>query len=336
MTKKTSRFRPSAFGFWIFAAASVLLSTAATNSPAPADKLSSESAPPSSPREFFNTGTRLLFEGKELAGSPRTSNRAQDKFHKAEELLEEVLASQVERLQPTALYNLGHVRFNQGIEEFKKVLMGVTGQRDQRATQLGDEAIRHLDEAQASGDIDRMVSSYLEGRGARRELRDAAAAVKNALEICRATLIKWQRASDDFKSAYELAPTDNDARKNAQIVDRHMAEVIDHVRQLEQEAAAMGNKRRELGQKMKALRGSMPDSQAPPGGAGEDEDDDNQPFGQNPRQREGPSQQGREIPLTPEQAAWLLDMFQRGGLRPIELKPSLEQGQPKERSRKTW
>ena len=59
-------------------------------------------APPVTPRQFFNAGTQKLSEGK---------------LREAEAFLESTLASQQARLQPPALYNLGHVRFRQGTEE---------------------------------------------------------------------------------------------------------------------------------------------------------------------------------------------------------------------------
>ena len=65
----------------------------------------SEPAPPATPREFFNAGTQQLSAGK---------------LREAEASLETALASQNERLQPPALYNLGLVRFEQGVEELKK------------------------------------------------------------------------------------------------------------------------------------------------------------------------------------------------------------------------
>src|SRR5947209_1681522 len=77
-------------------AATCRSSSAAADSPAP-----------STPREFFNAGTRKLREGK---------------LRESEAFLESALASQQERLEPPALYNLGHVRFGQGKEELKKSL----------------------------------------------------------------------------------------------------------------------------------------------------------------------------------------------------------------------
>src|SRR2546430_7852029 len=64
-----------------------------------------EPAPPSSPRDFFNAGTQKLRDGK---------------LREAEAFLETALTSQNERFQPPSLYNLGHVRFGQGVQELKK------------------------------------------------------------------------------------------------------------------------------------------------------------------------------------------------------------------------
>src|SRR5689334_24509675 len=66
---------------------------------------SDPSVAPSTPQELFNAGTRKLQAGK---------------LREAEAFLESSLSSQSEQLQPRALYNLGHVRFGQGVEELKK------------------------------------------------------------------------------------------------------------------------------------------------------------------------------------------------------------------------
>jgi hypothetical protein len=71
----------------------------ATNLPS-----STEPAAPATPRELFNAGTKQLRGGK---------------LREAEASLESALASQRPALQPVALHNLGHVRFGQGIEEWK-------------------------------------------------------------------------------------------------------------------------------------------------------------------------------------------------------------------------
>src|ERR1051326_5498173 len=93
---------------------------------------------PASPRDFFNEGTRKL---------------EQTNFWRAEYNLEQVLQSQDERLQSPALYNLGHVRFGQGLEELKKGPPGGrTTSAGRTAAEHADEALRALNEALAASD----------------------------------------------------------------------------------------------------------------------------------------------------------------------------------------
>src|SRR5262249_10314 len=96
--------------------------------------LSSDAAPPpSTPQELFNAGTQKLHPGK---------------LREAEAFLESSLSSQTERLQPLALYNLGHVRFGQGVEELKKGPSGrQVAARGQMAAKMADDANRTADEA---------------------------------------------------------------------------------------------------------------------------------------------------------------------------------------------
>ncbi len=69
-------------------------------------------------------------------------------------MLESALASQQESLQPVALYNLGHVRFGQGLEELKKGPPGrATLAAGQAASQQTDQAIRSAAEALAGDDL---------------------------------------------------------------------------------------------------------------------------------------------------------------------------------------
>src|SRR5438094_9176251 len=95
------------------------------------------------PREFFNAGAQNLGAGK---------------LAEAETLLERALASQDERLQPAALYNLGHVRFGQGIEELKKgPSAGLAANRSRTAARQGEEAIGSAEAALADNDVGKMV-----------------------------------------------------------------------------------------------------------------------------------------------------------------------------------
>ena len=214
----SSLLRTSDFGLWT----SALLLSALTVFAAP------EASPPATPREFFNAGTRQLQAGK---------------LREAEASLESALASQNQRLQPPALYNLGLVRFGQGVEELKKgPAAKPTAARGQAAIQQADAAIRQAEEALAGNDVEKMVAAYMRGRGARKELKAATEAVRRALQVHGAALTKWERSSGDFKSTLELNSADADARHNAEVLDRCIAKLVDSVRELQQSANGMGDK----------------------------------------------------------------------------------------------
>jgi len=137
---------------------------------------------PTTPREFFNQGTKQLSAGR---------------LREAESFFESVLASQKEPLQIPALYNLGHVRFDQGIEELKKgPAAEKTAARARAATDQASGAIRSIDDALASEEVGKMVAAYQHGRGVRKELKAATEAVQKALEVCGTVLARWQRSDD--------------------------------------------------------------------------------------------------------------------------------------------
>ena len=281
-----------------------------------------EAPPPSTPRDFFNLGTQKLEQGK---------------LREAEAFLESALNSQTERLQPPALYNLGHVRFRQGVEELKKGPQAApTAARGRAAAAAADEAIQAADDALAGDDIPKMVTAYMRGRGVRTELKAAIKAVKQAMETYGTALGKWQRSSSDFKSTVELKRDDADARQNAEAMDRRIAKLIDELRQLQQAAGAMGQKNPDLGQKLKQLRGRIPAPNMPPGAAGDDEEDEDTPKGPEPGQQESATKQGPEMmSLSQEMAGWLLDSFKLDTERRLPMGMN-DTAEPKDRSRPTW
>ncbi len=290
----------------------------AASAPAPAP----EPTPPSTPRELFNAGTEKLRQGK---------------LREAEAFLQSALSAQIEGLQPPTLYNLGHVRFAEGIQELKK---GPASRPSissaDNAGQAADGAIRDADEALAGTDVQKMINAYLRGRGARRDMREAAKLVRQAIETYGTALSKWQRASGDFKSVVELNARDAEARQNADIVDRSIAKLIDSLRQMQQAASMMGQKKQELGEKMKQLKGRIPEDQMPPGAAGEDEEDEDQPNGPKPQDKESAGREGeQQMTLSPEQAGWLLEGFKLDSERRLPMGQK-DTGEPKTRSRKTW
>src|SRR6185369_13879351 len=155
-----------------------------------------------------------------------------------------------------------------------------TAARGRAAAQTAEEAARDADQALASDDVQKMVASYLHGRGARRELKAATQAVRRALESHGAALSKWQRSSGDFKSTVELNRADAEAQQNADTVDGYIAKLVDSLRELQQAAGQMGKKNDELSEKLKQLKGRIPAPDMPPGAAGDDDEDEDMPNGQ--------------------------------------------------------
>ena len=297
----------SGFGLWT----SLLASLAAAPEP----------APPDTPREFYNAGTRQLGAGK---------------LREAEAFLQSTLDSQNQRLQSPALYNLGIVRFGQGAEQLKKgPAAKPTLERGHSAAQQADAALRQANEALGGNDLDRMVAAYMRGRGARKELKAATEAVRRALQAHGAVLTRWERASGDFKSAAELNSADADARHNSEVLDRCIAKLVDSLREMQQCLNGMCDKGKQLGEAMKQLKGRIPAPNMPPGAAGDDEEEEDQPFGPKPGQEEGPSKDGKEMTLSPEQAGWLLDAYKLDSERRLPMGQG-PQAEPKDRSRPTW
>lgn len=291
--------------------------SATTNATAPTIELKT----PSTPREYFNSGTQQLRAGK---------------FREAEAFLESALASQTDSLQYPALYNLGHVRFDQGLEELKKNgPANPTVKRGHTSEKQADGAIKAADDALAGNDVQKMVEAYMHGRGVRKELKSATAAVQQALTVYRNTLSKWERASGDFKGALEVRQSDADAEHNAEVVDRCIAKLVDSVRQMQECANGMCDKGKELGDKLQKLKGKIPAPNMPPGASGEDDEEEDPPFGQKPNQKEGPTREGEQISLSPEQASWLLEGFKLDGERRLPMGQG-QLAQPKDRTRPTW
>jgi tetratricopeptide (TPR) repeat protein len=284
--------------------------------------LPSRSAASPVTRELFNAGTRQL---------------QTNQLREAEVQLVSTLAQQDERLQPAALYNLGHVRFAQGVEALKKSPDAArTTQRARSAAARSEAAVRQADAALAGNDIQQMVAAYQQGRGARRELREAEKAVRQAIEAHAATLLRWQRALGDFQSAAELNPANTNATHNAEVVKRHIAKLIDQLRQMQQMMGGTGGTGQQLKEKMQALRGRIPDPDMPPGAPGDEEEDEDMPGGPKPGQEEGPSRSGEEqAPMSPEDAGRMLDGFRLDGERRLPMGGDQE-GKPVNPNQRNW
>lgn len=279
---------------------------------------------PETAREFFNAGTRRLREGK---------------LREAEGFFQSALAQQDERYQAATLHNLGHVRYEQGAEELKKSPEAQAAlQRAETAVTHGDAALSRIKEVLPGNDLQSLVGAYLNGRGARRELREATDLVRRAIEAHGATLLKWQRALGDFRSALELNPDDADAKRNIAIIEEAIAKLLDKLRQLAQLAQMMGEMRAELGKMMSQLLGKIPAPNAPPGDDGEDDEDEAQrPKGPKEGQQEGRGREGdQKQRMSPEEAGWLLNSFKLGGDRRLPMGPGGDSKKPSESKGRNW
>ena len=281
-------------------------------------------AAPVTARDFYNAGTKLL---------------AAKKFPDAERMFQSSLAAQDERVQPAAIYNLGHTRFAAGADLLQK---GPDAQkaaaRGNASLAAGGQALRSTESALAETNLDRMVAAYLEGRGARHELRSAEKAVQAAMETYGKTLLKWQRAVDDFKGAAELNPADTNAARNAEIVERGIAKLVDSLHQMQEMMGAMGKQRQNLGKLLSKLKGQIPAPNAPPGPAGgDDEDEDGVQPDSLAGQKENTAREGdqMQVPLSPDQAGQILDGLSLDGSRRLSM--SDKQGTPpSDRKGRNW
>ena len=278
---------------------------------------------PVTPRELYNDGTARLREGK---------------LREAEASLQVAVASNNEKIQPPALYNLGHTRFKQGMETLKEIKDGKgTQSRGEAATERGEDAIKAADQAMNGFSIDHLVEAYMQGKGARKELKAATEAVKKAVDKYGVVLQRWQRSSGDFKSAYELRTAASDARENASIVDQYIARLVDELNQAKATCEKCQNAGNKLKEKMKKLKELMPEQQKQqcenPGE--EEEDEEGKPRLPKEGEMEGPSKDGHEIPLSPEEAGRMLEAMRLDGNRKLPVGAG-DSTPPKGRTGKQW
>jgi len=278
---------------------------------------------PATPRELYNEGTARLREGK---------------LREAEASLQVAVASNHEKIQIPALYNLGHTRFQQGTETLKEIRDGKgTQAKGGAAAGRGEDAIQAADQALNGFSVDALVEAYMQGRGAKKELKLATEAVKKAMDKYGVVLQRWQRASGDFKSAYELRTAASDARDNAGIVDQHIARLVDELTMMKQTCQRCQNAGDKLKEKMKKLKELMPEEQKKqcenPGD--EDEEDEGKPRLPKEGDKEGASKDGHEIPLTPEEAGRLLEAMRLDGNRKLPVGAG-DSTPPRNRTGRQW
>jgi hypothetical protein len=163
---------------------------------------------------------------------------------------------------------------------------------------------------------------------------------KRAMELYMTTLLKWQRSLGDFRSAAELNPADTNAVRNAEIVERHIARLIDSIREMQQAMMPMMGGKSSLGDLMQQLKGKIPEEKMPPGAPGDDDDEEITLEGLR-GQQEGLGKEGkeRELPLSPEEASDLLDGLRLGGERRLPMgrgEEGQQEGPEKKKARRPW
>jgi hypothetical protein len=274
--------------------------------------------------------------------SPRASyNRGVESLEKnllreAESWLLRSAAAQKNALQPPAVFNLGHVRFQQGSELLKgeqppEPILG----RSEAATDDADEALDRADRALQSGDLMAIIEAYLTGRISRKELRLANEDVQRALDLYGSVLARWRRSLGDFRSSDELKP-DDDSKFNARVVERRIEELLKKAKELEKQREGLGQMRSDLKDKLAELRSKIPDGMLPPGqGEGDEEDEEeNQPTPDSGWQDQA-GRDGERRGITPEMAQQILEALGLTGNRKLPLGEGDRQP-PRDPNAKDW
>lgn len=258
-------------------------------------------ASPESARTFYNSGLQKFRDGN---------------LKEAETLLRNAAASGQDQVITPALYNLGHVRFSQG----KETLKG-EGNRGQlldaaaAAVAVAEEVLRTKKPiAERSEQVQEIIEAYLEARTARKQLRMSRDANTRTLDLLGTTLSKWRRSVGDFRSASELQPSDADASFNADVVERHIKELLKFKEELEKQAAAVEGMRDELKKMMGKLRGKIPQEMMQEGDGEEEDEDSDEEKGKKPKNKPGDKQEqriGGEREISPEMGKWLKETMKQ-------------------------
>ncbi len=219
---------------------------------------SSWAAAEPSPYALYNNGVKKFAE-KDL--------------REAEVAFRGAVATNHETIQPAALYNLGHVRFLQG----KETLKG-EGNRQQlldssaAAAALAEEVIRRAAPIAEREDVQELINAYMEARAARRQLRVNRDENTRELDLLGSALARWRRSIGDFRSVVELSPDRKDAAFNADVVERHIDQLLIFKKQVEEQQDQVGQQREKLKALMKKMRGKIPKEMQR--GSDEEEDDE--------------------------------------------------------------
>jgi len=293
--------------------------------------LDAASARELTPRETYNQGAQALAKGY---------------LREAESYLLRAAGSNRPALQPPALYDLGHVRFLQGKdlikgEQPRKPMID----RADTAREDGEDATREATRALKADQLEHILGAYMAGRTARKQLRLAHEDVQRSLNLYGSVLVRWRRSVGDFRSTVELRASDADAAFNADVVQRHIDELLKHMKELQQQMDGLEKTRADLKQKMKELRGKIPKGMMQPGEGDPDEDEEEedqpQPTPESGWQDKG-GKEGEERGISPEMAQQILEALGLGGDRKLPMgrgdkgAPDGDKAPQKDRKGKDW
>lgn len=272
-----------------------------------------------SPLDAYNRGVDALKKGT---------------LREAENWLLLSTSAQRESIQPPALYDLGHVRFQQGQE----LLKGESPRqplidRGDTANEDGVDASMRASRALKKDQLNDILEAYMQGRPVRKQLRLAHEDVQRALDLYGAVLVRWRRSVGDFRSSDELKSSE-DATFNARVVERHIEELLKHMKQLQEQKMEIGQTRGELKEKMAELKKKIPEGMIQPGDGEEDEEEE----GEQPKPEPGMQQAGNEGEkrgITPEIAQQILEALGLKGDRKLPIGGD-EQSKPRDRKGKDW
>ena len=183
-------------------------------------------------RELYNDGVTKLGKGE---------------LRDAEMSLRKAAGADVETVQPLALYNLGHVRFRQGEETLKG-----EGNREQlldssaAAVAVAEEAIRGGARALENDALQEIIAAYMDARAARKDLRFSRDETSRTMGLIGSAMERWRRSVGDFHSALELDAANGDAKTNAEVVERKIADLLKFKKELEQKSEQVAEEREKI------------------------------------------------------------------------------------------
>jgi Ca-activated chloride channel family protein len=299
----------------------ILLIPSILYSSSPLSAATNDPPEPHTPREFYNAGTQQL----------NNTN-----LNQAESLFQTAVTSNDPRVQPVALFNLGHARFRQGIEALKEIASGQVQQHAQTALSTINGALISGSNALASNDIDAITAAYRRGRGARKELKTVTQVVKRAMDTHGSVLLKWQRASGDFKSAFELNPSDAAAKTNGDFVDANIAQLIDMLQREQESSMFLKGDSEKIKRMMAELKKRLPkDSEEAKDDGGDEEEENDKPKEPRKGDQEAPAQEGKEKKMDRDEAMRLMESLKLDANRKLPL--GMEQtGTPKDNNGRNW